>query len=199
MCYHDFMRTEQDYKKLVKGYKLSLSVLKNANPKAYKIFMKAVKFLNENNRSMAEIVRQLRIDFVNEKDDLECGETRAVIVHYGIYKEVFTMSYSPKNGYTFGVVHEIYSPIGLMKRDFYELIPRTLEDAKNSGYIGDIIRESKLDNEAKVKKIYQYYAVVTEETLEILKNNLDKPEKLKEVLSVKLNEFEDFQVSCDLF
>jgi len=191
------MRTEQDYKKLVKGYKLCLSVLKGANPKAYKVFMKAFKLLNENQSRMAQIVRQLRIDFVNEKDDLECGETHSIIVHYGIYREVFTVSYSPINDYTFGVVHEIYSPIGLTKRDFFELIPTTMEDAKDSGYLGVVIRESKLDAEAQVKKIYQYYAVITEETLEVLKNDLDKPEKLKETLSVKLTDLNDFQVDCE--
>lgn len=197
------MRNGEDYKRLVEGYKFSLSILKGVDKFAYKTFMKAYKLLSEHKMRFAQIVRQLRIDFVNEHDDLECGEAQSVIVNNGCYKEVFNMSYSPMNEYSFGVFYELKSPLGVKKR-FYEINPRTMEDKNEKGYIGLVLRASSLgmvnpenSAEVEVKKVYQYYAVCSDETLEVFREDLERPQKYKNVLSVNLNNLNDFQVDCE--
>ena len=197
------MRTSEDYKRLVEGYKFSLSILKRVDKFAYKTFMKAYKLLTEHNMRFAQIVRQLRIDFAQGNDHLECGEAQSIIVNNGIYQEVFNMSYSPINEYAFGVLHEIHSPLGVKKR-FYEINPRTMEDKNEKGYIGLVLRASSLgmvnpenSAEVEVKKVYQYYAVCSDETLEVFREDLERPQKYKNVLSVNLNNLNDFQVECE--
>ncbi|MBO5954682.1 MAG: hypothetical protein J6Q13_01790 [Clostridia bacterium] len=197
------MRTSADYKKLVEGYKFSLSILKEVDKNAYKTFMKAKKLLTEHDLRFPQIVRQLRIDFAQSNDHLECGEAQSIIVNNGIYKEVFNMSYSPINEYSFGVLHEIHSPLGV-KKHFYEINPRTMEDKNEKGYIGLVLRASSLgivnqenSAEVEVKKVYQYYAVCSDQTLEVFRQDLEKPDKYKDVLSVDLSNLNDFQVDCE--
>ena len=60
------MRKYDDYKKLVEGYNFSLSILKQIKPKLYDKIILSKDLLNKHGSLFAELVRKLKIDYINQ-------------------------------------------------------------------------------------------------------------------------------------
>ena len=181
------MRNLNDYKKLIDGYSFSLSLLKACDIKIYDKIIKAKDVLNRYKPgNFAELVRNLRVDFINENDDKGADDPKVLTVDHGFYKEVFAFSYSPENEYILAMLYEKRTPIGT-KKLFCEIIPRTLEDVKKYD-ICDVFRISTLDGEDKVKKVYNFIAGIAEDCLMVLKQDVDKPLAIHAGLDIPLEE-----------
>lgn len=181
------MRTTKDYKKLVEGYSFSLSILKQLKPKFYDKFMLTKNLLSKQGTSFAEMVRDLKIDFINEHDNKEPENPKILTVDKGFYKEKYTLNYLPGE-YVLGLLYEKESLIG-KKQIFCEIIPTTLEDLKKNTFM-NIIRISKVDEENNIQKVYNYIGAICEDSLVVLIQDVDKPNAVKDGLDISLNEID---------
>lgn len=192
------MRNAEDYKKLVDGYGFSLSLLKEVNEKLFNKFMRAKDLLSQDGAHFAELVRDLKVDFVNENDDKESGDPKVFVVDSGIYKEIFALSFSPQNSYIFGMLYAKRTPLGI-KKIFCEIVPRNLEDVKKHT-VTDVFRISTLDSNGNVVKCHNYIAGIVEDCLVVLKQNVDNPKSVHGEFEIKLSEIQNIQVDVkDMF
>ena len=183
------MRNADDYKKLIEGYSFSLNLLKLYDKKMYDRIIKTKNLLNKHGAKFADLVRSLKIDFINENDEKEAGEAKSLIIDKGLYKEVFALSYSPLNEYIFAMLYEKHSVLGV-KKIFVEIIPRTLDDIKQYT-ICDVFRISIVDEKNEVKKVYNFIAGIAEDCLMVLKKDVDKPKSVKPGLEIPLDELDE--------
>lgn len=192
------MRNEYDYRNLIDGYSFSLSLLKLYNGKLYNKMMKAQELLDKNGTRFSEMIRDLRVDFANENDEKLSCDPKVISIDYKIYEEIFAFNYSPLNKYIFAMLYEKRTPIG-SKKVVLEIMSRTFEEIKEKE-LENVFRISTLDSDGKVKKIYAYIAAVVEDSLLLLKQDLDKQQSVKPCLEIPLEELDDFREDLtDLF
>lgn len=174
------MRTAEDYKKLVEGYCFSLFQLKQVNEKIYNRFIKAIEMLNKQGCLFAELVRDLKIDFINENDARDGKSTKYIALNSGIKSEMFAMGYSPKNDFVLGLLYIKKTVFGI-KKWFYEISPVTLEDAKEQNFEVDFFRISTITEEEEEGKSYVYVPRIEKDIFFIVEVDIDKPYGLKRV------------------
>ena len=174
------MRTAEDYKKLVEGYCFSLSQLKQINEKIYNRFITAINLLNKNGCLFAELVRDLKIDFINENDARDGKSTKYFAVNNGLNQEMFAMGYSPKNDFVLGLLYIKKTLFGI-KKWFYEISPVTLEDAKAQNFEVDLFRISTITDDEEEGKSYVYIPQIEKDLFYIVEVDIDKPYGLKRV------------------
>ena len=86
------MRRDEDYKRLVKGYQLALSILKEIKPKLYKRMMHIMQLLDKHGGHFSDLIRNLRIDFASG-NDLKRAETPKIVLFF-IFSFLFPFFYS---------------------------------------------------------------------------------------------------------
>ena len=187
------MRTAQDYKKLVEGYCFGLSQLKQLDERIYNKFRFAIDMLNRKGCIFAELVRDLKIDFINENDEIEDKATKYFTINNGFNQEMFAMGYSPKNEYALGLLYIKRTPFG-MKRWFYEINPVTLEQVKENEAEVDLFRISKIDEEFEAEKCFVYVPRIGNNNFFLVEVDVDKPLGTKRVFETKLDCEKDIEV-----
>lgn len=192
------MRSEQEYKDLIKKYSYSLSVLKIVNAKLYKHLKKAEKLMDENGLQFSKLIRNLRIDFFNGNDTKEVEEPQIVVLDNGISKEKFVVTYAPELDYMFGFLYEKETP--LYKRGVEcELYPNDIVNAGAETLI-EVLRTMPLDSNLNTKKTMQYFAGYLNNTVYIVEHDSSKTGYYKTVASLKWGDFEEQQVdACTMF
>ena len=191
--YNKYMRTADDYKKLVEGYGFVLSLLKKGEPKLYDKIIEAKNLLNQNGVQFAEMVRDLRVDFVNENDNKQDDEigVKAISIDKGFNKESFALTYLPDYEYALIFVYIKTSIFGT-KKIFCQFRPTVLDEI-NEDTIVDIFRISTLDNNDQVKKRYNYSVSVEGGELILSKQDEKKPNANEYEIKIINEEIEGVQ------
>ena len=194
------MRTTKDYNKLVEGYSFSLSILKKLKPKFYNRIMRTKNLFDLRGDNFMDFIRNLRVDFINAHDEKDAGIPLISTFDFGLFQETVSLNYLPNEGYTLGMMYEKDSPLRSVKI-FCEIFPTTLKDIEENN-IARILRISTLkeienkeleeseNNSLQAKKVVNFIAGITEDSLVILVQDLDKPKAVKEGLEIPLNEID---------
>ena len=121
------MRTVDDYEKLIQGYNFNMSVLKKARPDIYDIMKSVIYTLNKHGARFSDMVRELKIDFVNENDTREKTSVKMFKKHKGITVETFGLGYLPLNGYSLTLYYS--KQLGIKIEHYIcEIFTNTIED-----------------------------------------------------------------------
>ena len=181
------MTDSERYSKLAEGYKFSLKVMKYVRPKLYSFLIETINSSKENKNLFAEMVRDLKIDFVRGTD-VEFGEAKDCIVKKGVKTIQVSISYSPSNDYILMIRVKEFGVL-TSKTKIYEIHPITLADIDvNDGYIGRVLIECNFkDNEPD--KLEQFVAVKSNENIDVYKQDIDHEEIIIKEKSINLNEF----------
>ena len=182
------MRTIEDYKKLVKGYNFSLSILKQTNTKAYEHFKKSIELLNNNNCLFAQLVNGLKVDYLNENDDGN-GDAYTVKQKNIIKEEFYGMSYSPKDDYRLGLLYMKDTPIGF-KKVFYDISPVSIEDFKHNESV-EIFGITTLNEKIDMDKSFVYVGKLKEDNIVIYEVDLDNPDVYTRDFKIKLSKVQE--------
>ena len=183
------MRTAKDYQKLVKGYCLSFSLLKQVKPNLFNKFIELKGLLNKHGAHFSELIRNLKIDFINENDTKEADSPKVLTFDKILYKEVCAISYSPGNEYSLEILYEKHSIVGV-KKIFCEIYPRTLDEIKNN-IVCDVFRISTLDENNVVKQVFNYIAGIAEDCFVVFKQDVDKPNSVKDAFEIELSKLSE--------
>lgn len=192
------MRSEEDYKKLIKGYSLSLSLLKKVFPDLYAYFIEAMDSLDKSEARFAEIVRDLKIDFINENDGKEAQDAKVGLFSDGKKRMgMYAMLYNPSDSYSLAMLRrEIHKFKN--KQILCEIFPLSAEPLRDNQVL-KTFRISKVDENNSVHNLSTYYVGFVEDLLVVMKQDKHNPEKSKSVFEIKRNLiktlFIDFQNS----
>lgn len=186
------MSYDEGYKKLIEGYKIGLSLLKQIKPKLYDKFMFAKRVLEEDGNQYSEMIRNLRVDFSQGNIEKEAEYPKIVTVRRLTCNEIYALSYSPQNDWALAILYEKHTVLGY-KKVFCEIIPSTLKELKEN-IVTCVLRISLLDEESKVDKVYQYIAGIAEGALVVLKQDVDKQNKVKDVFEIELDQLDEIML-----
>ncbi len=181
------MRTLEDYKKLIKGFSFCFLLLKKIDSKAYERFMTARELLNNDHSRFAELVRDLKVDFINENDDSD-GDAQVFTRKNFLNDEYYGVSYAPKDGYELGLLFMKQSLLG-SKKMFYDISSTTIDDLKDGAI--DLFGITTLDEEAGIDKSFVYVGKIKEDNLIIYEVNLDNPDVYVRDFKFKLSEIKE--------
>lgn len=159
------MRTAEDYRKLVDGYKFSLSLLKEINYEVFGKFMSA-KDLLEQKALFSQMVCQLKIDFIQGNDNKDCGEIK--LANFGT--DCYGLTYIPKDDYTLTLIYEKINLFG-GKKYIFELFPQSDLEHQNDTCILVI---AKFNSKDEVSNSKEYHAYLVNDMVIVFKRASEK-------------------------
>ena len=177
------MRTEQDYKILVKGYSLSASLLNEVFPKLYSTLRDGMTRLDLKDASFADIVRNLKIDYINKNDEEEAKEARTVVFQEGKRKSVYAMLYDPSDDYALSFMRKDIKMFG-SKQIMCMIYPISSEKIKENK-TALAFKIAKVDDKNHILSIKNYYMGFADDFLVIVKIDPNNPEKAKPIYEIE--------------
>lgn len=191
------MRTSEEYQKLVRGYAISLGLLKRCNKKAYSLFARVKNIFQKNNTFLAQMVRDLRVDFSRENDDLTIGEARIVVLNHGFLKgrESFAIAHMPAFGYALSLMHSTEGFFGEDRKCYilYPLMEEYLQEENISRVLDVSTLKDVGEDDVDVIAKKSFMAGVIDGELEVVVMKNENPERL---ISVKTMPVEN--AFCDI-
>lgn len=183
------MRTAEDYKKLVEGYKFSLSILKVVSNETFQKFIKA-KDLLDTECAYSRLVCELKIHFINEQDDLECTSFKTLEDKEN--NEIYEMFFLPSDEYTLSLTYEKVNIFG-GKKYIFEIVPTSLSSLNENSTCA--LRFAVLNKNGMVVKSLEYHVLLLNNILEIVKRTGLKFGKYKDekILNISLEKLEEIQ------
>ena len=183
------MRNAEDYKDLVEGYKLSLSILKVVSNETFQKFIKA-KDLLDKECVFSRLVCELKIHFINEQDDLECSSFKTLEDKEN--NEIYEMFFLPNDEYALSLTYEKANSFS-GKKYIFEIVPTYLSSLNENSKCA--LRFVVLNKNGMVVKSLEYHVSLLDNIIEIVKRTSLKNGKHKDenFLNICLEELQETQ------
>lgn len=121
-----------EYDKLMKGYKVSLALLKQVDEKAYAQIRRFANLLENDGGRFSTLLRDLKTEFFLGEKQKAIGRTQRVELSKTLSKERAIMAYSPLDDYSLNLCYEHINPLFVIQKIF-SLHSVALGDLKQDG------------------------------------------------------------------